>query len=104
MNIIYSPAEITAIGIVLVLVELLKPKVNSKYYRYLSLPFGFFMAACIIIENNSGFPGFWVFLAQEIQIGLKITFGAMGFFDLFLKPKKPSGEDVAEQEKKEGLR
>ena len=103
MNIIYSPAEITAIGIVLVLVGLLKPYFKNKYHRYLPVPIGFFLAACLIVENNSGFPGFWVFLAQEIQIGLKIAFGAMGFFDLFLKPKKTSREDVAEQEKKEGL-
>ena len=101
MSIIYSPAEITAIGIIIVLVELLKPKVNSKYYRYLSLPFGFFLAACIIIENHSGFPGFWMFFAQEVQLGLKLSLGAMGLFDLFLKPKKSSREDDAEQEIKE---
>ena len=103
MNIIYSPAEITAIGIIIVLVELLKPKVNNKYHRYLSLPFGFFLAACMIVENNSGFPKLWVFLAQEVQLGLKLSLGAMGLFDLILKPKKSSRQDSDSEESREVL-
>ena len=103
MNLSYSPQEIAAIAIVLGLVELIKPKVKPKYYRYLPLPFGFFLATCIIIENQAGFPGWWVFLAQEIQIGLKISFAAMGLFDLVLKPRKTAAQDGAERDKKEGL-
>ena len=103
MNLSYSPQEIAAIAIVLGLVELIKPKVNPKHYRYLPLPFGFFLAACIVIENRGGFPGWWVFLAQEIQIGLKISFAAMGLFDLILKPKKTTAQPSAQDEKKEGL-
>ena len=99
MNLSYSPQEIAAIAIVLGLVELIKP----KYYRYLPLPFGFVLAASIIIENRGGFPGWWVFLAQEIQIGLKISFAAMGLFDLVLKPRKTAAQDGAERDEKEGL-
>lgn len=103
MNLTYTPQEIFAISIVLALVELVKPKVNPKYYRYLPLPFGFFLAACIVIENWGGWPGWWVFLAQEIQIGLKISFAAMGLFDLVLKPRKSASQAGADCEKKEGL-
>lgn len=104
MNLSYSPQEILAISIVLALVEWIKPRVNPKYYRYLPLPFGFFLAACIVIENRGGFPGWWVFLAQEIQIGLKISFAAMGLFDLILKPKKTTAQAGAQEEKKEAVR
>ena len=104
MNLSYSPQEIAAIAIVLGLVELIKPKVKPKYYRYLPLPFGFVLAASIIIENRGGFPGWWVFLAQEIQIGLKISFAAMGLFDLVLKPRKTAAQDGAERDKKEAVR
>lgn len=103
MNLSYSPQEIAAIAIVLGLVELVKKRVPRKYNRYLPLPFGFFLAACIIIENQAGFPGWWVFLAQEIQIGLKISFAAMGLFDLVLKPRKSASQAGADCEKKEGL-
>jgi hypothetical protein len=103
VNLSYSPQEIAAIAIVLGLVELVKKRVPRKYNRYLPLPFGFFLAACIIIENQAGFPGWWVFLAQEIQIGLKISFAAMGLFDLIFKPKKTTAQDSAQDEKKEGL-
>ena len=104
MNLSYSPQEIFAISIVLALVELIKPGINPKYYRYLPLPFGFFLAACIVIENRGGFPGWLVFLAQEIQIGLKISFAAMGLFDLVLKPRKTAAQDGAERDKKEAVR
>ena len=104
MNLSYSPQEIAAIAIVLGLVELIKPKVKPKYYRYLPLPFGFVLAASIIIENRGGFPGWWVFLAQEIQIGLKISFAAMGLFDLVLKPRKTAAQDGAERDEKEAVR
>ena len=103
MNLSYSPQEIAAIAIVLGLVELVKKRVPRKYNRYLPLPFGFFLAACIIIENRAGFPGWWVFLAQEIQTGLKISFAAMGLFDLILKPKKAAAHPGDSGDKKEGL-
>ena len=61
------------------------------------------LAACIVIENRGGFPGWWVFLAQEIQIGLKISFAAMGLFDLILKPKKTTAQTTSQDENKEGL-
>lgn len=104
VNLSYSPQEIAAIAIVLAIVELVKPKFNSKYYRYLPLPFAFFMASCIIIETHSGFPGWWVFFAQIFQTGFKISFAAMGLFDLILKPRKNEGGSSQGEERKEGLR
>lgn len=101
MNLSYSPQEMAAVAIVLALVELVKPKFNSKYYRYLPLPFAFFMASCIIVETHSGFPGWWVFFAQIFQTGLKISFAAMGLFDLVLKPKKSDRQDNESGDKKE---
>lgn len=89
MNLSYSPEELAAIAIVLSLVEIVKGRAPKKYHRYLPLPFGFFLAACIVIESRGGWPGWWVFLAQGFQIGLKISFAAMGIFDLVLKPRKP---------------
>lgn len=104
MNLSYSPQEIAAIAIVLGLVELIKPKVKPKYYRYLPLPFGFVLAASIIIENRGGWPGWWVFSAQLTQTGFKISFAAMGLFDLVLKPRKTAAQDGAERDKKEAVR
>lgn len=99
----YTPQELAAIAMVICLVELAKRKVPKKYARYLALPFGFFFAACIIVDTGGGWPGFWVFLAREVQIGSKITLGAMGLFDLLLKPRKMASQVGAEREKKEGL-
>lgn len=95
-NFVYTPQEMFAIGITIAAVEVIKPWVSRKFYRFLPFPIAAALAACIVIESAGGWPGWLMLIAQGIQITLKIAFAAMGLFDLVLKKRdreKKGGEE-----------
>lgn len=101
-NFVYTPQEMFAIGITIAAVEVIKPWVSRKLYRFLPFPIAAALAACIVIESAGGWPGWAMLAAQGIQITLKIAFAAMGLFDLVLK-KKTTTQAGEKQEKEEGV-
>src|SRR5690554_5131167 len=91
MNLVYTPQEIFAIGIVIATVEALKPRIDKTPCRFLPIPIATVLAVCIVIESGGGWPGWVMLAAQGIQVTLKIAFAAMGLFDLVLKKNKSKG-------------
>ena len=88
MNFVYTPQEMFAIGIVIALVEVVKPYIDKGFCRFIPFPIAAGLAVCIVIESAGGWPGWIMLAAQGIQVTLKIAFAAMGLFDLVLKKNK----------------
>jgi len=93
VNFIYTPQEMFAIGIVIAVIEVVKPKLPKGIYRFLPFPIAAALAVCIVVESAGGWPGWAMLAAQGIQITLKIAFAAMGLFDLVLKKNKHMGKN-----------
>ena len=91
-NFVYTPQEMFAIGIVIAVVEVVKPQIPKELYRFLPFPVAALLAVCIVVEAAGGWPGWVMLAAQGIQITLKIAFAAMGLFDLVLKKRKEEEE------------
>ena len=105
MNFIYTPQEMFAIGIVIAIVEVVKPHIDKSLCRFLPFPIAAVLAVCIIVESAGGWPGWVMLTAQGIQVTLKIAFAAMGLFDLVLKKQKHTKErDFAASDCKIGER
>lgn len=88
VNFIYNPQEMFAIGIVIAVVEAVKPQIPKGLYRFLPFPVAAALAVCIVVESAGGWPGWVMLAAQGIQTTLKIAFAAMGLFDLVLKKNR----------------
>lgn len=92
MNFIYTPQEMFAIGIVIAIIEVIKPRIDKRICRFLPFPIAAVLAVCIVIESAGGWPGWVMLAAQGIQVTLKLAFAAMGLFDLVLKKNKQAKE------------
>ena len=92
MNFIYTPQEMFAIGIVIAIVEVVKPHIDKGLCRFLPFPIAAVLAVCIVVEAAGGWMGWLMLAAQGIQVTLKIAFAAMGLFDLVLKKNRPAKE------------
>lgn len=81
-----------AIGIVIAIIEVIKPHIDKRICRFLPIPIAAVLAVCIVIESAGGWPGWVMLAAQGIQVTLKLAFAAMGLFDLVLKKNKQAKE------------
>lgn len=95
MNFIYTPQEMFAIGIVIAIIEVVKPHIDKGLCRFLPFPIAAVLAVCIVVESTGGWPGWVMLVAQGIQVTLKIAFAAMGLFDLVLKKNRAAKERSA---------